>query len=65
MAGAPVWAMTPDLPVVAPAELGFAADKLTAIDDIVAKGLNAKKMPKRGHDIAGWGGATDENRGGR
>lgn len=45
MAGAPVRAITPDLPVVAPAELGFAADRLAAIDDIVAKGLEAKKMP--------------------
>lgn len=33
------------LPVVAPAELGFDAEKLQAIDDIVAQGLAAKKMP--------------------
>jgi CubicO group peptidase (beta-lactamase class C family) len=35
----------PSLPVVPPAELGFDAEQLKAIDDIVAKGLEAKKMP--------------------
>ncbi|WP_254512612.1 serine hydrolase domain-containing protein [Anatilimnocola floriformis] len=33
------------LPVVAPAELGFDTDKLIAIDGIVAKGIEDKKMP--------------------
>ncbi len=35
----------PPLPVVAPVELGFDAEQLTAIDEIVAQGIEAKKMP--------------------
>ncbi len=35
----------PAVPVVAPAELGFDAEKLKAIDEIIAQGLAAKKMP--------------------
>jgi CubicO group peptidase (beta-lactamase class C family) len=35
----------PPLPLVPPVELGFDAEKLRAIDEIVAKGLLEKKMP--------------------
>jgi CubicO group peptidase (beta-lactamase class C family) len=45
VASAPVWAIARDLSVVAPAELGFAAEKLKVIDDIIAKGIADKKMP--------------------